>query len=238
MGPSSRRVGDPGECRRRARLDVRRWSGREAPLVVEIGSGTGEARALAAAAPTTSSRSRCGVRVSPHVPPLERGGARQRPAAHPRRGLGSGAPARGQLAKLGPSSPTRGTRSVTTSGAWCRPASPPWSPTGCARAECGGWRPTGGTTPLRSTRCWRPSRGLDGRADRALGERPGGRGSSAGGSQRAGHRRLCADGRSRADPAGRDRLARTPRCAGRRRPRCGAGRTAPCCGTASAARRG
>ncbi len=99
------------------------WFGREAPLVVEIGSGIGEATAaLAAARPAYDVLAfevwRPGRRRRPGQ---GRGGRRhQRPVLHGRRRLVAGAPGRppARWPSCGPSSPTRGTRSGTTSVAW------------------------------------------------------------------------------------------------------------------------
>ena len=137
------------------------WFGREAPLIVEIGSGVGEATAALAAA-----------RPDHNVLGFEvwRPGAADTFARSPR------------------SAPTTcGSAGSTRSGRWSTASRParlrelwtffpdPWhkkkhhkrrlvapavrvarrEPVGARRA-CGGWPPTGPTTPSRWSRCWTP----------------------------------------------------------------------------------
>ena len=139
------------------------WFGREAPMIVEIGSGVGEATA-ALAAPrgrrTTCWPSRSGGPASP-MP----SGAWPRPV-RPTCGSAPWTPCgrwstcsrRAGWPSCGRSSPTRGTRRSTTSAVWSPRRSRPWRPHVSRRAPCGGWPPTGPTTPSRWWTCSTPSR--------------------------------------------------------------------------------
>ncbi len=165
LGGPPRPVGDP---RRGAWTSPaspgRSWFGREAPLIVEIGSGIGESTAaLAAARPDLR---RPGARgVAPgrgrRPGPGRRGRGGQRAVLLGRRGLVDGAPgrARARWPGCGPSSPTRGTRSGTTSGGWSTPGSRALaaSPAGARRDVAAGHR-LGRLRRADASRCSTPSR--------------------------------------------------------------------------------
>ena len=112
----------------RAGVDVRTWFGREAPLVVEIGCGVGEATGvLAAARPeSTCSRSRSGAPEWPPRWPRSQPPAPTTCASAPstRPGAWSTWCPRAASPSCGPSSPTPGPRPGTTSAGWSRPPSP------------------------------------------------------------------------------------------------------------------
>ena len=137
------------------------WFGRTAPLIVEIGSGVGEATAaLAAARPDHNVLGFEVWRV--RVPPTRsRGSPRPAPttcgsAGSTRSGRWSTASRPARCASCGRSSPTLGTRRSTTSAGWSRPGSRRSQPAGWSPAGCGGWPPTGPTTRSRWSRCWTP----------------------------------------------------------------------------------
>ena len=140
------------------------WFGREAPLIVEIGPGVGEATGGARRGPPRPRRARARG-VAPRGgqrPRRGRGGRRdQRPVLLGGRGVDAAARRRAGLAgaSCGRSSPTRGRRPGTTSGVWSTPASRRSPRPGCGRAGGGGSPPTGPTTPPRCARCWTASRG-------------------------------------------------------------------------------
>ena len=119
----------PDEAVDRPAFSLADWFGREAPLVVEIGSGVGEATARLAADATGVRRAglrgvAAGGRRHPVAP--GRGRRRERPAGRRRRGLvaSSTCSARARSPSCGPSSPTRGPSSGTTSAGWSPPRSP------------------------------------------------------------------------------------------------------------------
>ena len=138
------------------------WFGREAPLIVEVGSGIGESTAaLAAARPSYDV-----LALEVWLPGVADGLGRVAEAGvsnvrfcsvdavwsmeHLRRGGLAGR-------AVDASSPTRGPRSATTSGDWSTPGSrtspqPGWRP-----VRPGGWPRTGPTTPSRCATCWTQS---------------------------------------------------------------------------------
>ena len=138
------------------------WFGREAPLIVEIGSGVGEATAaLAAARPdhdvlafevwrpgVADTLARCAEAGADNVRIC---GVDAVWSLEHRIGPGV-------VPSCGRSSRTRGTRRSTTSAGWSRPGSAPWPRVGSGPAGFGGWPPTGPTTRSRWSRCWTPSR--------------------------------------------------------------------------------
>ena len=158
----------PDEAVDRPGFDLRSWFGREAPLVVEIGCGVGEATvALAATRPsydvlgfevwhpgcadTFCRMEQAGV-ANVRMVSVDAVWTTESPVG-PRHASTS----------CGRSSPTRGRSSGTTVAGWCdRRTSPPSRPPGSPPGPCGGWRPTGPTyadqmvevleaEPLRST---------------------------------------------------------------------------------------
>ena len=164
LGAAPRRVVDPRRGRRRPGVRPAVWFGREAPLVVEIGSRRGGGdRALAAARPSYDVLALRGLaaRGRRHVLAAGAGRRRQRPAGQRRRGVVDAAPARrpARCTSCGRSSPTRGPSSGTTGAGWSSPefAHAGGDPARAGR-RCGGWRPTGATTPSRWPRCSTPSR--------------------------------------------------------------------------------
>ena len=155
------------------------WSddfGRTAPLIVEIGSGVGEATAVLAA-----------QRPSYDIVALEV----WRPGVAHTLGLLAEAGAEnvrllsvdavwclehtfgpGEVEELWTFFPTRGPSSATTSGDWSPRSSPPSRARACGPAGCGDWPPTGGSTPSRCAPCstrsrpWRAGRSSAGRTVR------------------------------------------------------------------------
>ena len=126
--PARRRWWIPDEAVDRPGFDLRSWFGREAPLVVEIGSGVGEATvALAAARPSYDvlAFEVWQPGVADTLAPAGAGRCRQRAAAQRRRGVvaASTCSDAGQRAtSCGRSSPTRGPRSGTTGAGWSTPS--------------------------------------------------------------------------------------------------------------------
>ena len=119
-------------------FSLARWFGREAPLVVEIGSGVGEATAALAAAPAGVRRAGprgLAARGGGHAVEAGRRRRRQRAAAaaSTRSGRSSTSSRRAGWPSCGRSSRTRGPRPGTTSGGWSTRGSP--------RSRSAGWRP-------------------------------------------------------------------------------------------------
>ena len=137
--------------------------GREAPLVVEIGSGIGEATAaLGRAAPRPQRAGLRGLaaRCGRDLPDAGEEGRRPTSgwSASTRSGRWRTCSSRGASPSSGRSSPTRGRSSATSAAGWSTPSSPAWPRAGCGRGRGGGWPPTGRTTPTRWRRSSAPSR--------------------------------------------------------------------------------
>ena len=153
-----------------------RWFGREAPLVVEIGSGNGESvAAMAAARPSYDVLAfevwRPGVAST--FLNLEEAGADERPGARGGRGVVPGAPVRpgaagGAVDVLPRPLAQEAAPQAAAGHAGVRGASPP---RGSPRGRSGGSPRTGPTTPTRSGPCSTPSRCS--RAARSSGGRSG-----------------------------------------------------------------
>ena len=125
-----RGLGDPGRRRRCAGFDLDAWFGRGAAerdgLIVEIGSGVGEATAaLAAARPSYDVLAlevwRPGIAAT--LGRLAEAGAENVRLCGVDAAVWSlaASPRESRSPSCGPSSPTHGTRPGTTSGAWCDP---------------------------------------------------------------------------------------------------------------------
>ena len=152
----------PDEAVDRDDFDLRSWFGREAPLVVEIGSGVGEATvALAAARPTYDVLAlevwQPGVADTLHR--MEQAGVDnvRLLSVDAAWTLGHVIDP-GTLAELWTFFPDPWPKKRHHRRRLSTPTSPTWPPPGCDRARCGGWPRTGRTTPSRWSRCSAPSR--------------------------------------------------------------------------------
>ena len=229
MGRAPRGVGDPrrgGSTSRGSRWP--RWFGREAPLIVEIGSGVGEATAaLAAARPAYDVLAlevwRPGVADT--LWRVAEAGAEER-APHERwtrsgRSSTSSSPAgwrelwtssRPVAQDQAPQAPARGRRRRGPGGL---PARARWAP--------GGWPPTGPTTPTRCARCSTPSRGCEGGPGCRGGPTGRSRSSSARASRRAAEisdltlRAACTDSSASVSEASRRNPQTRIACSGQQR---------------------
>ena len=178
LGRAPRGVGDPRRGRRPARVlagGVVRPRG-AAGRRDRLRRGGGDRRA----GRRPSRRTTCwpsrsgGPGVADGLGRVAEAGARQRAVLLGRRGLVAGAPARARraCASSGPSSPTRGTRSGTTSAGWSTPAFAALAASRLEPGGGGGWPPTGRTTPSRCARCSTPSRCWTGAWSSGWAERP------------------------------------------------------------------
>ena len=148
-------------------FSLARWFGREAPLIVEIGSG--DRRGDRGAGGHPAGVRRAGPRGLAaggrrHAVAARRGRCRERAADRRRRGLVARAPRRPRLGwpSCGRSSRTPGPRPGTTSDGWSTRRSPGSRPAGWRPAPPGGWRPTGRTTPAQMREVLDAEPGLEG----------------------------------------------------------------------------
>ncbi len=141
-----------------AHIDWTAAFGRSAPLIVEIGSGTGAA--ITQGALTHPEANLVAFEVfTPAVASTLSKLARNE-LSNVRLVVADGAQAlatvfdEARSVSCGRSSPIRGTRPATTSDAWSAPSSPNWSPPDSPPTVSGGWPPIG---PITLRRCEKSS---------------------------------------------------------------------------------